>query len=234
MYKFIVNNLLLIFVIAFANTAIAKDYQKAKWDPIHFKPQIEMATDAQCLGCHQEILDRKVLQSSPAGVKSDQSMAWYQHLNTYSGEQDTFHRRHLLSEYSKKVMNLKCNTCHQGNDPREETANSSTTTPKDLTQRKMVNPDVCLLCHGKFNAAIMVGLNGDWRESGATFNNDCLACHIAIRKNRHNADFLNAGVIEVEGKKDSDVCYGCHGGRAWYAISYPYAKMPKKTPNAGK
>ena len=36
-----------------------------------------------------------------------------------AGEQETFHRRHLVTDYAREVMDLRCNTCHQGNDPRE-------------------------------------------------------------------------------------------------------------------
>lgn len=227
LYKTIINYLLLLFLVTVSTIVAAKDYQRAKWDPIHFKPQIETATDAQCLECHQEILSNKVLKQSPAGLKSNQTLAWYQTLSTYKGDQDTFHRRHLVSNYSKKVMKLKCNTCHQGNDPKEETANSSATTPKDLTQRKMVDPNICLMCHGKFNSEIMK--LADWTKVRDGFNNNCLLCHTGIRTNRHNVDFLNAEAIEIEGKKDGDSCYGCHGGRAWYSISYPYSNMKENS-----
>lgn len=221
--KTVVNFLLLLLLVVVNTTAMAKDYQRAKWDPIHFKPQIETATDQQCLACHQEILDRKILKKSPAGLDSSQALAWYQTLGTYKGEQDTFHRRHLVSEYSKEVMTLKCNTCHQGNDPKDETANSSETTPKDLIQRKMVDPKICLACHGKFPGEAMK--LKDWTEVRDQFNNNCLMCHANILKDRHNVDFLNAEAIEAAGKKEGDVCYGCHGGRAWYSISYPYIDM---------
>jgi hypothetical protein len=56
------------------------------------------------------------------------------------------------------------------------------------------------------------------------FQNNCLICHAAIRTNRHNVSYLNAERIEELGKVSSDSCYGCHGGRAWYRISYPYAR----------
>ena len=70
---------------------------RRRWDPIHFKPAIDDATDEQCLACHQEILDRKVLEQSPAGVNASETLAWYQTLDTYKGAQDTFHRRHLVT-----------------------------------------------------------------------------------------------------------------------------------------
>ncbi len=252
LYKTITDYLLLLFLVAVSTIAMAKDYQRAKWDSIHFKPQIETATDEQCLECHQEILDRKILKNSPAGLESSQTLAWYQTLNTYEGEQDTFHRRHLLSKYAKKVMTLKCNTCHQGNDPKDETANSSETTPRDLTQRKMVDPKICLMCHGQFSwrdmdnptitndnknldTLLMLGVTADWPEVRDSFQNNCLLCHVVTRTNRHNVNFLNAKAIEEEGKKDGDSCYGCHGGRAWYRLNYPYPRhswpnMAKEVP----
>ena len=141
-------------------------YDQAHWDPIHFKPAIETATDDQCLACHQEVLEPSVLETSPAGVKASEALAWYQTLGTYEGEQDTFHRRHLTGDYAQKVMDLKCNTCHQGNDPREETANSHATGDATLTQRKQVDPKICLMCHGQFPYEVMTGLTGPWTESG--------------------------------------------------------------------
>lgn len=216
---------MLIAALAWTGQASAAEnnYLAAKWDPIHFKPAIDSATDEQCLNCHQEILQRKVRKTSPAGVKASEALAWYQTLSTYNGEQDTFHRRHLVGEYAKQAMELRCNTCHQGNDPREETANSSATGDPSLTQRKMVDPNICLMCHGQFPAQYM-GVPGGWRESGKLFADDCLTCHAAIRTNRHNVNFLKPENIEKLGAQNADVCFGCHGGRAWYRISYPYPR----------
>ena len=88
------------------------DYHRAKWDPIHFKPAIDQAKDADCLACHAEVLKPSVSAQSPAGVTASEALAWYQTLDTYKGEQDTLHRRHLATDYAKQVMDLKCNTCH--------------------------------------------------------------------------------------------------------------------------
>jgi hypothetical protein len=200
------------------------DYIRAKWDPIHFKPAIEQAKDAECLVCHQEVLDPSLSARSPAGVAASEALAWYQTLDTYKGEQDTFHRRHLVTDYAKRVMDLKCNTCHQGNDPREETANSSATGDPTLTQRKHVDPNICLMCHGKHNAVIMGVPPGDWREIGSIFNFNCLTCHAAVRTNRHQVNFLKPKAIEEAAAADPDVCFGCHGGRAWYRIEFPYPR----------
>lgn len=209
-----------------ASAALAEvdgDYQQARWDPIHFKPAIDTATDEQCLACHREILERRVLEASPAGVKASETLAWYQTLDTYQGDQETFHRRHLATDYAKQVMDLRCNTCHQGNDPREETAHSSATGQSDLVQRKQVDPDVCLMCHGKFNYQVM-GVPGEWAEHGELFANNCLTCHAVIRTTRHRVNFLKPDAIEEAATKQQDVCYGCHGGRSWYRISYPYPR----------
>lgn len=224
--RIIIANAFLSLLLAAAHATAGKvtmDYERARWDPIHFKPAITRATDKQCLRCHKEILERNVLPQSPAGVKASETKAWYQTLNTYDGEQMTFHQRHLNSPYAKKVMQLECTTCHQGNDPRDETSGTSATAQSDLTMRKMVDPYVCVMCHGQFNAKKM-GIPGSWYESSKLFGDSCLTCHASIKTERHkNVPFLKAKAIEEAGKKDSDVCFGCHGGRAWYRTSFPYA-----------
>lgn len=206
----------------------ANDHLRATYDPIHFKPAIESATDAQCLACHREVLEDKVRETSPAGVKAATSKAWYQRLSTYQGEQDTFHRRHLSTPLAKELMNLNCTTCHQGNDPREEAPGSSATSApqstQDFTLRKQVNVETtCLKCHGQMNIEVM-GLPSPWHESKEMFGNSCLTCHAAIRTKRHQVTYLKADAIEAAGQKNADVCYGCHGGRSWYRISYPYPR----------
>lgn len=218
----------LIFFVGLTTAVMAEqpttDYERARWDPIHFKPAIDEASNDQCLACHQEILDRMVLEKTPAGLAASDTLAWYQTLDTYEGEQDTFHRRHLVTPYATQVMDLKCNTCHQGNDPREETANSSADGNPDLTQRKHVDPKICVMCHGQHNAAIMGVPPGDWRETGKIFNFNCLTCHSAIRTTRHQVNFLKPDAIEKAGQENPDVCFGCHGGRAWYRTAYPYPR----------
>ncbi len=201
------------------------DYEQARWHPLHFQPAIAEATDDQCLACHQEVLDRRVRDTSPAGVDATQTLAWYQTLSTYKGDQETFHRRHLVTEYANQVMNLKCNSCHQGNDPREETANSSADGDGTLTQRKHVDPNTCLMCHGAFPSQSMA-IPGDWREFGHLFQNDCMLCHITFRTNRHQVNYLKPDAIESLGKENSDACFGCHGGRSWYRIGFPYPRNP--------
>jgi hypothetical protein len=200
------------------------DYHRAKWDPIHFKPAIDKATDADCLACHAEVLKPSVSAKSPAGVAASEALAWYQTLDTYKGDQETLHRRHIVTDYATQVMDMKCTTCHQGNDPREETANSSANGDPTLTQRKHVDPNICLMCHGKHNATVMGVPPGDWREVGVMFSYNCLTCHVAIRTARHEVNFLKPKAIEAAGQADPDVCFGCHGGRAWYRIPYPYAR----------
>ena len=176
-----------------ASDAIAElkkitDYEVARWHPLHFKPAIATATTEQCLTCHQEVLTSKVRPKSPAGVEAAQASAWYQTLDTYKGEQDTFHARHLTSTFAKETMNLQCNFCHQGHDPREEAPNSSASAANAIganagfTLRKMVDPsNTCLMCHGKFPAENM-GLEGKWSDlreglESADAPTGCLTCH---------------------------------------------------------
>lgn len=210
-------------VAGWADTAAETDYLRARWNPIHFQPAISKATDEQCLACHKEILERKPLAKSPAGLKASDALAWYQTLDTYQGEQVTFHARHLAGDYARQVMDLHCTTCHQGNDPRDETSGTSATAQQGLTMRKMVDPWVCAMCHGQFNAKKM-GIPGPWLENSSVFGDSCLTCHATIKTERHKGiSFLKADAIEEAGKKSADACYGCHGGRAWYRISFPYA-----------
>ncbi len=221
--------LLLALLLAQAGAAPPLDYQRARFDPIHFKPQIDQATDAQCLACHREVLEPSVRAKSPAGVPTAGAKAWYQQLSVYDGEQDTFHRRHIETPLAKQLMNLRCNTCHQGQDVRDETPWSSATSQRagGFALRKQVQPETtCLKCHGQMNDQIM-GLPEPWPKSKATFQDNCLLCHAAIRTSRHQVNYLKAEAIEKAAtEKGGDVCYGCHGGRAWYRIGYPYPRTP--------
>lgn len=215
------------------------DYHKAQWDPLHFPPAIDSATNEQCLNCHQEILQRKVLASSPAGVPASTTLAWYQTLETYEGPQETFHRRHLSTPYAKKIMNMKCTTCHQGSDPREAAPIPPDLQKTRFTLRKQVNPEICLMCHGSFPDYTRMGLPSHWNKSRDMFQNNCLLCHSGVRTNRHQVNFLKPEAIEEAGKKNADVCFGCHGGRQWYRISYPYPRhawkgMQKEIPEWAK
>ena len=229
------------------------DYDRARYHPLHFKPQIARASNEECLVCHSEILTHKPRAASPAGVKASDTLAWYQTLDTYKGEQQTFHFRHLKSAYAKQVMNLSCNFCHKGNDPREESPDmqpgqkvfTASATP-NFTLRKMVNPSTtCLRCHGAFPYKNMDGVDAPWPVARVDMEdeetpNGCLTCHEdSFRTNRHNVTYLNAANIEKLAKKSSDVCYGCHGGRQWYRISYPYPRhawpgMDEETPDWAK
>lgn len=222
--------------------AATADYHDARWDPIHFKPAIDFAKNEACLVCHKEIVNDTPRDASPAGVKTGDTLAWYQTLGTYSGSQSTFHWRHLKSSFAKSTMNLDCNFCHQGADPREKSphvtavnADGSNATAwrgdaPAFTLRKTVNPsETCLRCHGSYPAENM-GLSGAWHELRESLENEetpngCLTCHAdQFRTVRHQVNYLKADAIEKAAKTDSDVCYGCHGGRQWYRISYPYAR----------
>ena len=220
------------------------DYQRARYHPIHFQPAIATATDSECLACHKEILNHKVAVASPAGLRADSTIAWYQTLDTYMQDQQDFHWRHMESDFAKATMKLTCNFCHKGNDPREESpdmmpgrhAFSSPVQP-EFTNRKMVNPsETCLRCHGQMPDPVnIMGLGGPWPEVRAdmedptsddpTLANGCLSCHAeTFRTNRHNVTYLNAASIEDLAQAGSDTCYGCHGGRAWFRTSYPYPR----------
>ena len=217
------------------------DYERARYHPLHFPPQINQASNEECLVCHSEIMTNTPREASPAGVPASETRAWYQTLATYEGPQQTFHYRHLQSDFAKAVMNLQCNFCHKGNDPREEspdmmpgrTAFSAGATP-EFTLRKMVNPSTtCLRCHGAFPYEHMDGVDANWPQARADFEdeetpNGCLTCHgeYGFRTNRHNVTYLNAHTIEDLATASSDTCYGCHGGRQWYRISYPYPRHP--------
>ena len=224
--------------------AASADYERGRWDPIHFKPAIDHAKDEACLVCHKEIATAKPRDVSPAGVKAADTLAWYQTLDTYAGTQQDFHWRHIQSPYAKSVMNLSCNFCHQGNDPREESPHvtaldskgQNVTSWRDntpaFTNRKMVNPtETCLRCHGNYPAEIM-GLSGSWAETRESLEspeapNGCLSCHAEqFRTNRHKVTYLKNEEIEKLAQKSSDVCFGCHGGRQWYRISYQYPRHP--------
>ncbi|MCL1861350.1 MAG: hypothetical protein FWG52_07450 [Proteobacteria bacterium] len=226
---------------ASAPAASSVSYQAAKYDPIHFKPAIEQATDQQCLNCHAEVLKPAARKISSAGMEASNVKGWYQQLSTYQGEQETFHRRHLETALAKQLMNLRCTTCHQGNDPRDRAPGSSATAQPDLTLRKTVSAETtCLKCHGQMNWPVM-GLPEPWPQMKASFQNNCLLCHTAIRTTRHQVTYLNAKAIEeMAAKPDGgDVCFGCHGGRAWYRIHYPFPRhawpeMATETPDWAK
>ncbi len=223
-----------------SSMAAEQDYENALWDPIHFKPAIDEATNERCLNCHQEILDRKVLPQAPSGIKAADAFAWYQALDTYEGPQETFHRRHLVTPLARELMDMKCSTCHQGHDPREEAPIPPAGENQSFTLRKVVNPKTCLMCHGQFPDYTQMGLPGPWTEVSETFGSSCTAaCHVALRTKRHEVNFLKPEAIEAAGEKSGDACYGCHGGRAWYRIRYPYPRhawpnMPEEVPEWAK
>ncbi len=212
-----------VFSQAIADKMNAADYHRAVWHPIHFSPDIDSATNEQCLSCHQEIIERNVLPKTKAGVTTDSLQVWYQTLSVYGGVQETFHRRHLETALAKNLMNMKCTTCHQGWNPREAASIPPDVNNTRNTLRKQVNPEICLMCHGNSPYKIM-GLPSPWTESRDMFQDDCLICHAAIRTTRHQVNFLNAEAIETAGKENSDVCFGCHGGRSWYRITNPYPR----------
>jgi len=216
--------------------AALPDYQRARYSELHFRPAIDKATDEQCLACHAEVLKPSVRGKSPAGVNAVDTKAWYQRQVTYEGSQETFHRRHLVTPLAKQLMDMRCITCHQGNEPRDEAPGTSASSLiGGYTLRKHVDTEAtCLKCHGQMNWQVM-GLPEPWHKSKALFQDNCLLCHENIRTRRHQVSYLNAAAIEQAAKTSADTCYGCHGGRAWYRINYPYPRhawpgMPEGAP----
>jgi hypothetical protein len=100
--------------------AAEPDYLRAVYSPLHFRPAIETATDVQCLACHREVLEDKVRAASPSGVKAEACAPGTRRRRPTPASRTPFHRRHLVTPLAKRLMNLQCNTCHQGHDPREE------------------------------------------------------------------------------------------------------------------
>jgi len=203
---------------------------RATYSPLHFSPVAERASDEECLACHGEVLTDRVRPATLAGLRTDQTQAWYQQTSAYTGEQDTFHRRHLIHPAGRRLMHLSCAFCHRGHDPREEVPGSSADAPEVGTPghalRKQVDVEtICLRCHGRFPHEVM-GLPGPWHELADSFPDGCLSCHATIRTERHRVNYLDAAAIEAAGRADSEVCHGCHGGRAWYRIAYPYPRHP--------
>lgn len=202
------------------------DLWRATYDPIHFAPAILQARDEDCLLCHREVLLDRVREKSPAGLPAQARRAAYQEVSTYAGEQETFHRRHLVTPLARELMDLRCNTCHVGHEPRDEAPGTSATAIRQGSLRKQVDVEsICLKCHGRLNPEQM-GLPGPWPEVKAAFGDSCLSCHASIRSVRHRVNYLKAEAIEAAAAKDSEICHGCHGGRAWYRLSYPYPRHP--------
>jgi hypothetical protein len=226
----LIKSVVFLILALYSLIANAEDnkssYIDARWDPLHFKPAINQATNDQCLACHQEIITSKPLAKMPAGVEARDTKAWYQLNDHYNGVQDTFHRRHLVTPLAKRLMSFKCNTCHQGNNPNTEVVAIDGSQHGDPNLNKQVDTDICLMCHGTFDYKVMSGLSGDWPDIRESFNNDCVTCHKEFRTRRHEVNFLKAEAIEQEGEKNKESCYGCHGERAWYSIPYPYVRRP--------
>lgn len=208
-----------LFFLFFLSCNGEPDYRGARLHPIHFRPQIQTSGDGECLQCHSEILKNSVLERTPSGLSGKELRSWYQNTSTYEGGQSTFHVRHLTGPLAKRILNFQCKDCHLGSDPFNEAD-----VPKkgDFTLRKSVNvQETCLKCHGTFPYEKM-NLSGNWESVKESVGGNCLVCHSGIRTDRHNADYLQKEEIEKAAKENPDVCYGCHGGRAWYRISYDY------------
>lgn len=203
------------------------DPRKAQWNDVHFPPQVDQVPDQTCASCHRALLTQAVREASPAGLSRDDAAAWYQSLNTYAGPQLTFHERHLTAPYAREVLRMACRDCHRGHDPRER-AVIPDSPERPLALRKRVHPGICLRCHGQFPDHQPL-LGNDWRAERADFDNDCRVCHAADRARRHTSPWLDAARIESLAIGNGDVCYGCHGGRAWYRVAYDARFDPLRT-----
>lgn len=85
-------------------------------------------------------------------------------MSTYQGAQDTFHRRHLTTEYATKVMQMRCTTCHEGS-PRatKPPTRPPTTRTVALTLQNGQPRDFLSQVPREDDHEIM-GLPGPWNE----------------------------------------------------------------------
>lgn len=171
----------------------------------------------RCLTCHGSLVEVLPRSNSPSGLPAKEATAWYQRVPTYMGEQHNFHWRHLMSPYARQVMRPECDTCHPGFDPRKPLPPAGDPAA-ERPLRKRVNPAICVNCHGAYPDH-REEFSGSWIETRHEFDNTCLVCHRGDAAKRHNHPLLNKESILQLSKTEPDVCYGCHGGRAWYAVS---------------
>src|SRR5574343_1226112 len=75
----------------------------ASHHPLHARPAVETASDAQCLACHASVLEARPRAVSPAGIPASSRRAAYQETPTYQGEQESFHRRHLVTPLARSL-----------------------------------------------------------------------------------------------------------------------------------
>lgn len=112
------------------------------------------------------------------------------------------HALHLGSP----LLRFRCAHCHRAVDLDEDSAAA--------LRRQVSVESVCLRCHGTFPPAH----GSSWQEMRA--KNPQLACTTCHTGNgRHDLPYLASQAIEGEGAT-SDRCYGCHGGRALYAVAF--------------
>lgn len=175
------------------------------------------SADGRCRACHANQLDHVPRRTSPAGLDRDDARAPYQRLDTYAGEQSSFHWRHRNSPYASEVMRMQCQSCHLGRDP-DLPALQADDPRYPVALRKRVNPALCVNCHGQFPDH-RAAFAGNWAQARNQFDGNCLVCHQADATRRHRSPLLAREEIERRGARSGDACYGCHGGRAWYAVS---------------
>jgi hypothetical protein len=208
-------------LLVVGGTSVAEvdpEYERHRrlWERSHFPPG-EDSLDGRCLGCHADVLEQAPRRAMPAGALPEGLLPPYQRLATYDGGQASFHWRHRRSSYAQSVMRMRCQSCHRGRDPRlPEVHRHEREFPVAL--RKRVHPNLCVNCHGRFPDH-RAAFDGDWPAVRQRFDGNCLVCHEGDSARRHHNPLLDREAVEAQARDSGDVCYGCHGGRAWYRVS---------------
>lgn len=210
------------------NEVIGNAYERARLSDVHIDSAKKGIQDSACLACHQEIFDAEgaVLAAIDPAIDLSKLKPWYQDVTTYQGPQLRFHYRHLKTPLATSIMDLSCVFCHENTEvratyPGEDSGGSF---------RKQVSGETCLLCHGQFPQAHRMS----WPAlQTAVGGQDCLACHNAetLRNVVKKVDYLQADKIVAQGQDNAALCYGCHGGRAWYqkAVDHQQLRMKRYT-----
>jgi hypothetical protein len=180
---------------------------RASYSPLHFKPAIDTATDAQCLACHKEVLEDKPRVASPAGVRAADSIAWYQRTSTYSGEQDSFPSpapgdadgagldepalHHLPSGPgpARGSAGLLGDGDAPDRSPASPCASRSIRKPPASSATASFRPRRSWACPARGPRSRTCSRTTAWR------------CHAAIRTNRHQVSYLNADAIEAAARE---------------------------------
>lgn len=211
------------------NDMIGNAYERSRLSDVHTDSAKKGIQDATCLNCHQDIFDADgaVLAATDPTIDLSKLKPWYQDVKTYQGPQLRFHYRHLKTPLATSIMNLSCVFCHENTEvratyPGEDSGGSF---------RKQVSSETkCLLCHGQFPPAH--GMS--WPALQKTIGGQgCLACHQVdtLSTILGEVAYLKADKIVAQNQDNAVLCYGCHGGRAWYqkAVDHQQLRMKRYT-----